>query len=103
MNRHDGHHGLVGWFHTWDGVHNLVLWKGFEMMKDKLISAEVLLNALRDDISINGTNFAKVRRHIEDAPAVENEELQFTRQFIHEHGLEFTLASAWQRRKEDGK
>ena len=33
----------------------------------------------------------------------ENEELKFTRQFIHEHGLEFALASAWNRRAEDGK
>lgn len=33
----------------------------------------------------------------------ENEELMFTRQFLHEHGLEFALASAWERRKKDGK
>jgi Lar family restriction alleviation protein len=33
----------------------------------------------------------------------ESEELKFTRQFIHEHGLEFALASAWSRRAEDGK
>ena len=32
----------------------------------------------------------------------ESEELKFTRQFIHEHGLEFALASAWSRRAEDG-
>ena len=32
----------------------------------------------------------------------ENEELQFTRDFIHEHGLEFALLSAWERRKKDG-
>ena len=31
----------------------------------------------------------------------ESEELKFTRQFIHEHGLEFALASAWNRRAED--
>lgn len=34
---------------------------------------------------------------------VENEELRFTRAFIHDHGLEFALASAWERRKKDGK
>lgn len=28
----------------------------------------------------------------------DNEELQFTRAFIHEHGLEFALAEAWNRR-----
>lgn len=33
----------------------------------------------------------------------ESEELKFTRDFIHEHGLEFALASAWERRKKDGK
>lgn len=33
---------------------------------------------------------------------VESEELKFTRQFIHEHGLEFALASAWKRRCNDG-
>ncbi len=34
---------------------------------------------------------------------VENEELEFTRSFIHEHGLDFALASAWKGRKKDGK
>ena len=29
-----------------------------------------------------------------------NEELQFTRHFIHEHGLEFALAAAWERRND---
>jgi hypothetical protein len=33
----------------------------------------------------------------------EDAELKFTRQFIHEHGLEFALASAWKGRAEDGK
>lgn len=32
----------------------------------------------------------------------ENEELKFTREFIHEHGLEFALASAWRGRCADG-
>lgn len=31
----------------------------------------------------------------------ESEELAFTRQFIHEHGLDFALASAWKGRAED--
>lgn len=30
-------------------------------------------------------------------------EVMFTRKFIHEHGLEFELASAWDKEKEDGK
>ena len=33
----------------------------------------------------------------------ESEEQKFTRQFIHEHGLEFALASAWNGRKKNGK
>lgn len=28
-------------------------------------------------------------------------ELEFTRQFIHDNGLEFALAAAWERRKKD--
>ncbi len=31
----------------------------------------------------------------------ESEELKFTRQFIHEQGLDFALASAWKRRHGD--
>ena len=46
--------------------------KGSEpKVENKLISAETLLHALRDDADINGTNFAKVKRHIENTPAVE--------------------------------
>ena len=41
------------------------------MADNKIIKAEELLNAIRDDISINGTNFARVKRHIENAPAVD--------------------------------
>ena len=32
----------------------------------------------------------------------ENEELEFTRKFIHEHGLDFALTSAWKEREDDG-
>lgn len=32
----------------------------------------------------------------------ENEELKFTRNFIHEHGLEYALLSAWNRRANHG-
>ena len=37
----------------------------------RLIYADDLLSALRDDLSINGKNFARVRRHIENAPTVD--------------------------------
>ena len=37
----------------------------------KLIYAEDLLAVLCDDININGSNLAKVKRHIEAAPAVD--------------------------------
>lgn len=37
----------------------------------KLIYADDLLQAIRDDPSINGANFAKIKRHIEAAPAVD--------------------------------
>ena len=42
--------------------------------KRKLIDAEALLTAIRDDHNINGAHFARFRRHIDDAPAVEPEE-----------------------------
>ena len=38
-------------------------------MDNKLIRSEDLLRALRDDPDINGANFAKVKRHIENAQA----------------------------------
>ena len=72
------------------------------MTNEKLIPASKLITAIRDDEHIDGRTFARVKKHIEETPAVENEELQFTRRFIHEHGLEFALASAWERRKKDG-
>lgn len=41
------------------------------MANEKLISAEALLLSFRDDPEINGKNFARVKRHIENAPAVD--------------------------------
>ena len=38
--------------------------------KKKLIYAEDLFKVLRDDINISGANLARVKRHIEAAPAV---------------------------------
>lgn len=38
------------------------------MASDKLISANDLLSAVRDDISINGSSFKKLKQHIEAAP-----------------------------------
>lgn len=37
----------------------------------KIIYADDLLNVVRDDHSINGANFAKFKRHINAAPAVD--------------------------------
>ena len=37
----------------------------------KLIYAEDLFTALRDDINISGANLARIKRHIEAAPAVD--------------------------------
>ena len=37
----------------------------------RLIDANDLLNAIRDDYNINGAHFSRIRRHIEDAPAVD--------------------------------
>ena len=40
-------------------------------MKDKLIYAGDLLNAVRDDPSIDGANFRKLKQHIEEVPTVD--------------------------------
>lgn len=40
------------------------------MANDKLISASDLILAIRDDPEIDGRAFARVKKHIEDAPAV---------------------------------
>lgn len=37
----------------------------------KLIYADDLMNAIRDDHNINGAHFARLRRHIDAAPDVE--------------------------------
>ena len=39
--------------------------------KKKLIYADDLFDVMRDDIDINGSHLAKIKRHIETAPAVD--------------------------------
>lgn len=39
-------------------------------MENKLISANSLITAIRDDVHIDGRTFARVKKHIEEAPAV---------------------------------
>ena len=39
--------------------------------REKMIDANELLNSIRDDYNINGTHFAMIRRHIEEATAVD--------------------------------
>lgn len=41
------------------------------IMEGKIIDAGKLLGAIRDDHSINGANFARIKRHINEAPAVQ--------------------------------
>ena len=41
------------------------------MDNDKLIRAGALVEVLRDDLEINGKNFARVKEHIDRADAVE--------------------------------
>ena len=40
-------------------------------MKDKLISAEALNKSIRDDASIDGRNYARMKMHINEAQAVD--------------------------------
>ena len=42
----------------------------------------------------------KPKTELKPCPLIE--ELKFTREFIHEHGLDFALASAWNRRVNNG-
>ena len=39
--------------------------------ENRLIRPGDLIATLRDDLNINGKNFARVKRHIENAPAVD--------------------------------
>ena len=71
------------------------------MFGNKIIDAEDLLQAIRDDISINGTNFAKVKRHIEDAPAVDAVEAVHAVVTDYVHQSEEEAIEAWNRRVED--
>ena len=41
------------------------------MDEKKLVYADDLFTALRDDINISGANLARIKRHIEEAPAVD--------------------------------
>lgn len=41
------------------------------MFGNKIINADDLFQVLRDDYNISGANLARVRRHIEAAPAVD--------------------------------
>ena len=43
----------------------------------------------------NGQMCERVADALEALYCFKSEELEFTRKFIHEHGLEFALASAW--------
>ena len=43
----------------------------------------------------NGQMCERVSDALEALYCFKGEELEFTRMFIHEHGLEFALASAW--------
>ena len=41
------------------------------IQKDKHISANDLITAIRDDVNIDGRTFARVKEHIEEAKAVD--------------------------------
>ena len=51
--------------------------------KKKLIYAEDLFATLRDDININGAHLARVKRHIENAPAVDAVEVVRCKDCLH--------------------
>lgn len=46
----------------------------------RLIDADKLISEIRDDPNINGAHFARVKQHIENAPAVEAEPVRHGQQ-----------------------
>ncbi len=68
-----------------------------------MIPTNTIINCLRNHAK--SADFGLRRIMLEAAKKLEltTKELSFTRQFIHDHGLEFELVSAWDRRAEDGK
>ena len=49
-------------------------------MASKLISKTDLITAIRDDAHIRGVSFARVKKHIEDAPTVDDVEVVYIEQ-----------------------
>lgn len=64
-----------------------------------MIPTKTIINYLRENAKSD--DFTLRRIMLEAAKRLEQsqEELMFTRQFIHERGLEFELASAWDKEK----
>ena len=50
-------------------------------------------------ISKNGRDITKILEQVNKLADRYRTELEFTRKFIHEHGLEFALASAWDKHR----
>lgn len=65
------------------------------------------MESFSDAPNIDGVTLGKEKAKEKATEAwnrrAESEELAFTRKFIHEHGLDFALASAWEKEKKDGK
>ena len=68
---------------------------------DRVTGRDVLNHVQENYVIVEGE--AKVWRAVLTIGETreENEELQFTRQFIHEQGLDFALLAAWNRRTTD--
>ena len=56
------------------------------MANEKLIPANALLTAIRDDLHIDGRTFARVKRHIETAPAVKNRDVHWATEQAYKNG-----------------
>ena len=52
-------------------------------MTNKLISAEALKTAIRDDASIDGRNYARMKMHINEAQAVDAVEVVRCKDCVH--------------------
>lgn len=63
------------------------------------MTTEDLVNWLREHAKGSDFTHRNVMRMAANRLEQLHSEVMFTRKFIHEHGLEFALASAWERRK----
>ena len=67
-----------------------------------MIPTKTIINNLREYAKISDWHLRRIMLEAAKRLELVTIEVEFTRQFVHDHGLEYALASAWERRCEDG-